>query len=57
MELQLEMNRLQTTLHRSFRFMPDWIVGVGLVCFAILFALVTHRVVALLLKRAIGSRP
>ena len=56
MELQLEMNRLQTTLHRSFRFMPDWIVGVGLVLFAILFALIIHRVVTALLQRAIGSR-
>jgi small-conductance mechanosensitive channel len=56
MELELAMNTLQTNLHRSFRFMPDWIVGLGLVCFALLFALAVHRVAAALLKRAIGPR-
>jgi small-conductance mechanosensitive channel len=56
MELELAMNTLQTTLHRSFRFMPDWVLGVGLVCFAILCALAIHGVGAALMKRAIGPR-
>lgn len=50
------MKKMQTLLERTFGFMPDWLIGVILVCLAIGCALLIHRVVRALLKRAIGPR-
>jgi hypothetical protein len=47
---------MQTILHETFGFVPDWIVGLGLLCVAIVLALLTHWLIALLVKRAIGPR-
>jgi small-conductance mechanosensitive channel len=50
------MNKMQTLLERTFGFVPDWIVGLTLLCLAIFSALAIHRLLAALLKRAIGPR-
>ncbi|MBV9457631.1 MAG: mechanosensitive ion channel [Bradyrhizobium sp.] len=47
---------MTAVLERTFGFMPDWMIGVALVCLAIICALVIHSVVRALLKRAIGPR-
>jgi small-conductance mechanosensitive channel len=47
---------MQTILHETFGFVPDWIVGLGLLSLAIGLALLIHRLVAALVKRAIGPR-
>jgi small-conductance mechanosensitive channel len=50
------MKKMQAILERTFGFVPDWIVGLSLVSLAIICALAMHRIVAALLKRAIGPR-
>jgi hypothetical protein len=50
------MKKMQPMLERTFGFMPDWFVGVTLVCLAVFSALTIHRIVSALLKRAIGPR-
>jgi small-conductance mechanosensitive channel len=50
------MKKMQAMLERTFGFMPDWFVGVTLVCLAVFGALAIHRIVSALLKRAIGPR-
>jgi small-conductance mechanosensitive channel len=50
---------MQAMLQRELgdiRFIPDWIVGVGLVCAAVLFALAVHWIASALVRRAIGPR-
>jgi small-conductance mechanosensitive channel len=48
------MERIHTALQEIF--LPDWLIGLGLVCFAILCALSLHRLLASMAKRAIGPR-
>src|SRR5579863_137758 len=50
------MERIHTALQEIFGFLPDWLIGLGLVCFAILCALSLHRLLASMAKRAIGPR-
>jgi small-conductance mechanosensitive channel len=50
------MNKMQAMLERTFGFVPDWMVGLTLVSLAIICALAAHRLLAALLKRAIGPR-
>jgi len=40
----------------DIRFIPGWIVGLGLVCVAVLAALAIHWIASALVKRAIGPR-
>ena len=48
------MAKIQALLERTFGFVPDWFIGLGLVCVAILCALPVHKVAVVLAKRAIG---
>jgi small-conductance mechanosensitive channel len=50
------MERIHTALQEIFGFLPDWLIGLGLVCFAILCALSLHRLLASMVKRAIGPK-
>src|SRR5712675_842524 len=50
------MARVQALLQRTFGFVPEWVIGLGLVCLAIVCALLVHRIVVALAKRAIGLR-
>jgi small-conductance mechanosensitive channel len=50
------MARVQALLQRTFGFVPEWVIGLGLVCLAIVCALFVHRIVVALAKRAIGLR-
>lgn len=50
------MKKMQALLQRNFGFVPDWIVGLSLVCLAVLCALAVHRLVGALVRRAIGPR-
>src|SRR6201996_2177831 len=50
------MNKMIATLERNFGFVPDWVIGVALVCLAVFCALAIHGIVSALLKRAIGPR-
>jgi small-conductance mechanosensitive channel len=50
------MERIHTALQEIFGFLPDWLIGLGLVCFAILCALSLHRLLASMAKRAIGPK-
>jgi small-conductance mechanosensitive channel len=50
------MARVQALLQRTFGFVPEWVVGLGLVCLAIVCALFVHRIAVALAKRAIGLR-
>jgi hypothetical protein len=45
------MERIHTVLQEIFGFLPDWLIGLGLVCFAILCALSLHRFLASTAKR------
>jgi small-conductance mechanosensitive channel len=50
------MGRVQALLQRTFGFVPEWVIGLGLVCLAIVCALFLHRIAVALAKRAIGLR-
>lgn len=50
------MERIQAVLQDDFGFLPQWLIGVGVVVFAILCALVAHRLFVSLVKRAIGPK-
>jgi small-conductance mechanosensitive channel len=50
------MTKIQTALQEIFGFLPEWLIGLGLVCFAILCALSAHRFLVALTKRAIGPK-
>src|SRR5215471_16842029 len=50
------MAKIQALLERTFGFVPDWFIGLGLVCVAILCALLVHKIAVVLAKRAIGPR-
>jgi small-conductance mechanosensitive channel len=50
------MGRVQALLQRTFGFVPEWVIGLGLVCLAIVCALFVHRIAVALAKRAIGLR-
>jgi small-conductance mechanosensitive channel len=50
------MEKVQRVLQETFGFVPEWLIGLALVCLAILAALFVHRVAVALAKRAIGSR-
>lgn len=50
------MERVQALLERTFGFVPEWVVGLGLVCLAIVCALFVHSIAIALAKRAIGRR-
>jgi small-conductance mechanosensitive channel len=50
------MARVQALLQRTFGFVPEWVIGLGLVCLAIVCALFVHRIAVALAKRAIGLR-
>jgi small-conductance mechanosensitive channel len=50
------MERIHTALQEIFGFLPDWLIGLGLFCFAILCALSLHRLLASMVKRAIGPK-
>jgi 4-amino-4-deoxy-L-arabinose transferase-like glycosyltransferase len=45
---------MQAVLQRIFGFMPDWIVGLGLIALAILCALLVYRMARAVVRRAIG---
>jgi small-conductance mechanosensitive channel len=47
---------MQMVLQRIFGFMPDWIVGLGLIALAILCALLVYRMARAVVRRAIGSQ-
>jgi len=51
-----EVRQLQAMLQGLFGFMPDWVVGLGLIALAMLCALLAHNLVRALVRRAIGSR-
>jgi small-conductance mechanosensitive channel len=50
------MKNMTATLEQTFGFMPDWLIGLVVVCLAIACALLIHGVVRALVKRAIGPR-
>lgn len=50
------MKKVQAMLQQTLGFMPGWIVGLGLMCVAILCALILHKLIRALAKRAIGAR-
>ena len=50
------MEKIQTILQDDFGFLPEWLIGVGVVAFAILCALIAHRLLVSLAKRAIGPK-
>jgi small-conductance mechanosensitive channel len=47
---------MQARLVRIFDFMPDWLVGLGLIALAIVCALVVDRLAHAMVWRAIGSK-
>ena len=47
---------MQAVLQRIFGFMPDWIVGLGLIALAIVCALLVYRMARAVVRRAIGSQ-
>lgn len=47
---------MTAALEQTFGFMPDWLIGLVVVCLAIACALLIHGVVRALVKRAIGPR-
>src|SRR6266699_5536176 len=48
------MEKLRTMLQEAFGFVPEWVIGLGLVCLAIICALLVHWIAVALAKRAIG---
>jgi small-conductance mechanosensitive channel len=50
------MQRLQTILLDVFGFLPQWMIGLGLVVLAIVVALSVHGFVVWLVKRAIATK-
>ena len=50
------MTRLQIILHETFGFVPDWLIGLALVGFAIVCALILHQLARSVTKRVIGPR-
>ncbi len=50
------MEKIQTVLQGVFGVLPQWLIGVGVVAFAILCALIAHRLFVSLVKRAIGPK-
>jgi small-conductance mechanosensitive channel len=50
------MEKIHTALQEIFGLLPDWLVGLGLVSFAIFCALSAHRFFASMAKRAIGPK-
>jgi small-conductance mechanosensitive channel len=50
------MEKIQAMLRDLFGFLPQWLIGLGLVCLAILCAISAHRIVVSLVKRAIGPK-
>jgi small-conductance mechanosensitive channel len=50
------MEKIQMVLQDVFGFIPQWLIGLGLVCIAILCALSVHRLLVSLAKRAIGPK-
>jgi small-conductance mechanosensitive channel len=47
---------MQALLQRIFGFMPDWVVGLGLIALAIVCALIVYRMARAVVRRAIGSQ-
>jgi small-conductance mechanosensitive channel len=47
---------MQETLQRLFGFMPDWMVGLGLIGLAICCALLVDRLARAVIRRAIGAQ-
>ena len=50
------MAKIQTALQEIFGFLPGWLIGLGLVCFAVLCALSVHQFLASMVRRAIGPK-
>jgi small-conductance mechanosensitive channel len=50
------MTRMEAAVQELFGFLPDWMIGLGLVGLAIICALSAHRLLVSLLKRAIGPK-
>jgi small-conductance mechanosensitive channel len=50
------MGKVQKVLQETFGFVPEWLIGLALVCLAILAALFVHGIAVALAKRAIGAR-
>jgi small-conductance mechanosensitive channel len=48
------MEKVHRALQETFGFVPEWLIGLALVCLAILAALFVHRLAVALAKRAIG---
>jgi small-conductance mechanosensitive channel len=50
------MEKIQTVLQDDFTFLPQWLLGIGVVVFAVLCAMTVHRLLVTLAKRAIGPK-
>src|ERR1700743_579035 len=50
------MEKIQMLLQDVFGFLPQWLIGLGIVILAILCALSLHRLFVVLAKRAIGPK-
>ncbi len=50
------MENIQAVLKNATGFLPQWLIGVGVLIVAILCALAAHRLLVALAKRAIGAK-
>jgi len=50
------MGTVQAMLQQTFGFVPEWLIGLGLVCLAIICALFVHGIAVAAAKRAIGPQ-